>query len=916
MNGPPEPPPPPPGDGVDLPPGAPGGSTGAGDPAWERLQELFDQASTLSPEDREPFLRDRCPDEPALVEQLLGLLQEDARHLPLLDGGLAEAARRVAGSPPPPVGQVGKYRLLEFLGEGGMGVVYRAGRDDLEHEVALKMLRDAWLSPARRDRFQHEQHTLARLEHPGIARFLDAGTLPDGTPFIVMELVRGLPLTGFCASRELGLKGRLSLFREVCEAVRYAHSRLVIHRDLKPSNILVTDEGRPKLLDFGIARTLESMDAPGDPTRTILRMLTPAYAAPEQRTGDPSSILTDVYSLGVILYELLAGRLPEGGDGDPRDSPPAPGSEPRAVPPSEQLSTRLPGIPAGEWADLDVLCLKAMHRDPARRYASVDALIRDLDAFAARRPLEARPDSMRYRVGKFLSRHRGRVAASVGVAAVLAATVTTAGMRLEEAWSQAETEAYRASLIREYLVDLFEAGDPFMEDAPAEVTAAMLLERGVERMDGLEGPDEVRADLLHTLGRLYTNLSDYETAATLLEEAEGLSRSPAAAGGLLPSVLMERGRLLRMTGDLEEAEPLFREAIELLRGRSVDPDPVLAQALTDLGVVLSQQGRYEEAALLLDEAVERFRAAVGDDGSRRLDLAGALTNQSVNVGRQGDYAGAERLLRESMELTAQVRGEDTALHAMDLGTLGVYLEIQGNLPAADSALTRAVAILRDQLGDRHYQTGFALNQLGGVLQRGGELERAREHLEESLEILREVLGSDHPNTAGTLTLLGATYRDLGQPGEAAGLLEEALDIMRSAVGEEHEYSGSVECHLARALHLQTRLQEARDRFASCLGVLDRVLGADHDVNAGFRILQALLMEELGDRAEAERLLLDAHNAFALRMGADAPPTLQARGRVADFYARSGRPEEEARWRLPPEGAEAPADAGAPTGAGS
>ena len=372
---------------------------------WARVQTLFHDAAELTPPDRREFLETQCTDDPSLVDDALALLAEDERGDSLLDRGIGAAADSVLGKSGEhgvPGQRLGPYRLTRMLGEGGMGVVYHAEREDLGTVAAIKVLRDAWLSPARRERFASEQRTLAQLNHPFIARLYDAGSLADGTPWIVMEYVEGTPLTEYCRAHATSVVGRVRLFRDVCEAVQHAHRHLVVHRDLKPSNILVGNDGIVKLLDFGIAKQLDGLEARKDRTRTGLRLLTPAYAAPEQIRGGRIGTYTDVYALGVILYELLVGHLPFE-PGDKIDELEAALTDREAERPS-LASRKNPaaarGDPAGqplrpaEWSDLDVLCLTAMHRDPQRRYATVDALMRDVDHFLNGEPLEARPDSL------------------------------------------------------------------------------------------------------------------------------------------------------------------------------------------------------------------------------------------------------------------------------------------------------------------------------------------------------------------------------------------------------------------------------------------------------------------------------------------------------------------------------------------
>ena len=347
----------------------------------------------------------------------------------------------------------GPYRVTGMLGEGGMGVVYRAFRDDLKSEAAVKILRDPSLSPARRERFAFEQRALAQLNHPAIARLYDAGALPDGTPWFAMELVQGESITSFARSRSLSIEARVRLFREACEAVQHAHEHAILHRDLKPSNIFVRPDGRVKLLDFGIAKPFESLQDPAGLTRTGLRLMTPAYAAPEQMRGEALGIRTDVYSLGVVLYELLARRLPFDLEGrTPSDAATvlmtqAP-KKPSAFVVGEERThtTRGPGRSA--WSDLDVLVLTAMHSDPA------PALRHRGRARARPRSLPGGPtargagDSVRYRTGKFVRRHAPAVTAAALAFVAIVSLVGFYTLRLRAARNAALAQAARTQRIQ------------------------------------------------------------------------------------------------------------------------------------------------------------------------------------------------------------------------------------------------------------------------------------------------------------------------------------------------------------------------------------------------------------------------------------------------------------------------------------
>lgn len=389
---------------------------------WERVQSIFHDATGLPESERLPYLRSVCNGDEALVSDVLALLDADRHGASLLDRDVSEVAERIlSGSTPSlPFKEFGPYRIQKRLGEGGMGVVYLAERKDLGSLVAIKILRDAWLSPARRERFASEQRTLAQLNHPSIARLYDANTSPDGTPFFVMEYVEGVPLTVHCHEHDCTVPERLRLFRAVCEAVLYAHQHGVIHRDLKPSNILVREDGTVRLLDFGIAKHVEGFGDSVEQTATGLRLMTPAYASLEQIRGERVGIPTDVYSLGIILYELLCGRLPF----DLSGCTPAQAERILAEKEAEKPSFVMEQVPVSKTGhkgmavfrktgspELGALCLTAMHKDPALRYHSVEALIRDIDHYLRGEPLEARPSTVFYRVGRFLSRNQASVTA-------------------------------------------------------------------------------------------------------------------------------------------------------------------------------------------------------------------------------------------------------------------------------------------------------------------------------------------------------------------------------------------------------------------------------------------------------------------------------------------------------------------------
>src|ERR1700733_11375318 len=565
---------------------------------WQKVQSLFHQAADLPESDRRGFLKTECAGDPALINEVLMLLQEDSRGGSLLDRDIARVAHDVLHDPAaelPPFKEFGPYRIVKMLGQGGMGVVYLAEREDLGSQVAIKILRDAWLSPARRARFAAEQRTLAQLNHPSIARLYDADTSPDGTPFFVMEYVEGVPLTNYCQQHRCPVAERLRLFREVCEAVLYAHQHAVIHRDLKPSNILVKPDGTVRLLDFGIAKQIESLGDSVDQTMTGLRLGTPGCAGPGQIRGEQVGIQADVYSLGVVLYELLAGRLPF----DLSKLTPAQAERILTEQPAEKPSAKvqdgnLADASRAAWSDLDVLCLTAMHKDVRQRYQSIEALIRDVDHYLRGEPLDAQPDSLRYIANKFVRRNWKPLSAPAAVLAMIVGLVIFYTVRLTRARNAALAQAERTERIQQFMLNLFQGGDPSAGPAD-DLRVVTLLDRGVQEARSLDTEPAVQAELFETLGGIYLKLGKYDQADSLLQSALRTRQSIFGADSAeTAKSLLALGSLRAEQAQYEESERLIRQSLDINKRHLPPNDPAVAKSMVALGTVLADRGEYDQ----------------------------------------------------------------------------------------------------------------------------------------------------------------------------------------------------------------------------------------------------------------------------------------------------------------------------------
>ena len=727
------------------------------------------------------------------MNDVLALLDADADGGSLIDRGIETAARSVLGGdgiPPAFRTAFGAYRITELLGEGGMGVVYLAQRPDLGTLAAIKILRDAWLSPSRRERFASEQRTLAQLNHPSIARLYDADSLADGTPWFVMEYVRGQALNAWADAHDASIDQRLRLFRDVCEAVLHAHRHAVIHRDLKPSNILVTDEGAVKLLDFGIAKQLESLDGPDDRTRTGMRLMTPAYAAPEQTRGGRLGIHTDIYSLGVILYELLTGRLPfDVADRTPseidrmiaEEAPEKPSDAARSPKTPESARARAHEVSNSAWSDLDVLCLTAMHKEAARRYLTVEALIRDIDHFLRNEPLEARPDSTRYRVGKFARRNWREVGAAGAASVAVIVLVIFYTVRVTEARNDALAEAARTQRIQNFMTKLFEGGDESVGPSDS-LRVVTLIDRGVQEARSLDGEPEIQAELLETLGGLYEKMGNLPRADSLL--GASLAKRRALFGPDDPAVgqsLVALGLLRDDQAKLPEAEKLVREGLAKITSARPPGHPSVIDATEALGRVLQDRGDYDHAIPVLEDVL-RMRSATD---TLSPELAASINQLANSHFYAGHYAVCDSLVHRALEMHRTIFGDGHPLVADNLIDLGAIQDEFGKYEEAERFYRQALDINRRWYGDNHFETASNLTLLGRVLVKQERFDEAADALRQALTIQERVYGPVHPQVASTLNEMGSVALNAKRLDDAEGDYRRMLDIYRKVYGDNH-----------------------------------------------------------------------------------------------------------------------------------
>jgi eukaryotic-like serine/threonine-protein kinase len=868
---------------------------------WEQIQSIFHRALDLPEQERPTFLAAECSADAELLAEVRAMLQADSRDTSLLDRGLPEVAYQMVGPADEavPPQDFGPYRLQRVLGEGGMGVVWLAERRDAGNLVAIKFLPHAGLSPARRERFTQEIKTLGKLNHPFIARLYDAGSLADGTPWFVMEYVDGVRFIDYCRDHRLSVAERLHLFRSVCEAVQYAHGQEIIHRDLKPSNILVDENGAPRLLDFGIARELRGLDAASQRTRPGLRFLSPDYAPPEWVRDGNVGFYTDVYSLGVILYETVAGQLPFDRSQFSRDSERGFLAEPDPNPPSLAARRAGPAGVGGEqlsraaWGDLDVLCLKAMHKDPQQRYASVEALIRDLDHYLKREPLEARPDSVSYRLEKFVSRNRRSVLASSLAFAVIVALVVVFTLRLAKARDAALAAAARTQRVEQFMENLFEGGDE--EAGPAEdLRVVTLLGRGVRDAQALNTDPAVQAELYQTLGSVYEALGKLDRADALLQSGlEQRKRIFGPDSREVAETLLHLGVLRSDQDRLADAEGLIREALAMDKRHLALDDPAVARAMTALGRVLARRGNYDEAIALLNDAV-RLQSA---KGGVKTDLLASLSQLAVAQHYLGHYALSDSLNRRVLALDQQLHGDHHPSVADDFMNLGNVQNQLGNYQEAERYFRQAVEIHQSWYGRDNSTTADMMTYIAQALVNQGRYDAAESFVNESLPILEHNYPTGlHQRIALALSIKGAIAVHRGKLEDAENDYRRMAEIYRSLYGDAHQFTAVALSNLAGVYLKKGQYVRAETLLRDVVQRFNQALPAGH-VNIGIaqiRLGRALAGEKRYPEAVVESLA--GYSILTKQASPSAKWLQEARQDLAGIYDALKEPQNASKFR--------------------
>ena len=755
---------------------------------FKRAEEVFFQVIGLDLPVRAAAIERLCAGDAALRKEVESLLAADQTGGQFLATPALGEDFRLDDTPVDDlVGTaVGGWTFQKRLGAGGMGTVYLAERknDDFTQKAAVKVVKRGMDSEEILKRFRQERRTLAGLEHPGIARLIDGGALPDGRPYLAMEFVEGLPIDEYCEKADLGMRATVELFIRVCESVEVAHRSLVVHRDLKPGNILVTSEGQPKLLDFGISKVLDASKA--EATISQERRLTPEYASPEQATGGVITTATDVYSLGIILYELLACRRPY--QFRVRSSREVETVITSAEPPlpsvaAASANARTARSSRAMRGDLDTIVMMALRKDPVRRYQSIEQFRGDLQRFLDGRPVSARRDTLAYRTRKFVARNTLAVVASCalalsmasGIIAVLIQSHATARERDVAFQSRDQSEA-TANFLARMLAEV--------ESGGREVRVVDVLDTAAERIDlDLKASPRVRSGLRSAVGRSYLGLGLYDQAREQFELAAALrSESGAEDPHDRAEGLRDVAALFHATNQPDKAEPLVREALEIFRKIRGESNPDTANAWNDLGAVLRLGRKFDEAEAAQKMALAIRREIDGAD-AKTLAIAESLNNLAAIMRAKGDNVAARDLMEEALEMRRSLLRHDHPLVLQAMKNVAVIAASMGDLDEAVPILREVAEHEKTSLGEKHPNRARTLASLGAMLLSKKDFEQAEEPLRTALAIQMEMVDPNDPSKDATSLNLARALRGQGKTEEAETILVRIADALQGKAGK-------------------------------------------------------------------------------------------------------------------------------------
>ncbi len=800
---------------------------------WEKIKEIFSNALQLKGDERESYMQQACGSDEDLYREVRSLIEAD-QQASILDRPLDRFTREIFDSTREPGEIIGRYKILKELGEGGMGSVYLAERADgqFEQNVAIKILKSGFHTEDQLKRFIAERQILATLNHEHIARLYDGGVTDNGQPWFAMELIEGSPIDEYCRKHQPNLKERLSLFMEVCDAVQYAHRKLIVHGDIKPSNILVTDSGQVKLVDFGISKILKSGEDLGDDNEKSVSQfipVTPAYASPEQLQGGQITTSSDIYQLGLVLYELITGRGPFQLDELTHQeikqvicntSPPAAGDILSENEKRDELE-KWPVKARDVRGDLDAILMKAIDPEPDQRYHSAEQIVADIQRHFQKQPVIARDQTWTYQLNRFFARHKtgtASIAAVLTLLVVYAISVTSHSKQTEEALEQARLEAEKSEQIANFMMGMFEAGDPY-ENLGDTVTARVLLDRGIQYAEELDSQPTVQARMFNVVGRVHRELGEYEKAYPLLKKSLLLKKEHQPSEEIaIADSYYRLGTVMHHMGEYRESNEYFENALDIYGKHPKHESAEYASSLFAHANVRNVHRDPETALKLHKQAYEMRRKLFGE---YHADVAASSRSLGFTYHLLEQPDTADHFLKESYDIYHEIYDPHHPSIAELLTVYARVVERNGDSQRAIEMLKDAVEIRSRAFGEFHTKTGTSQKALADLYRNNGNFETAEEIYLDLLWAIENRLGGNNPLYRPVVQALGKLYLETDRFEEAEPRLRQTVNLLESVLNESHPRVLSARRDLAGCLIELFRLDEANELLAENLNVLTR-----------------------------------------------------------------------------------------------
>ncbi len=806
---------------------------------WEKVQLIFDKVVDIDVSQREKLLDELCESDDVLKKEVLSLLEADSENLSILEKPASELMN--IGQPGSMVGKkIGQYHIISQIGYGGMGEVYLAERDDKQfnQKVALKIIKKGMDSSETVRRFQTERQILAKLVHPNIANLYDGGITDDGLPYFTMEYVEGEPINEFCDNKQLSISRRIELFLQVLDAVQYAHKNFIVHRDLKPANIIVTNDGQLKLLDFGIAKLLSENvidENQVDMTQTGLRIMTPGYASPEQVKGEPITTSSDVYSLGVLLYELLSGQSPYNIAGKTageleqiicHTNPKKPSTAIiKTGDSSKQRDTFPQKLQKMLHGDLDNICLKALEKEQIRRYNSSEQFADDIKRYINGHPVMARPATIIYRTNKFISRHKGAVFAFSFFIIFIISLISFYTMKLADERDKAQFEAEKAKQISQFMISIFEVADPSQSQGET-ITARQLVDEGVKRLDEeLADQPIIKSEMMKELGGVYYSLGLLEKSKELYEKSLILLKEYNSNNLIgIAGVYHNLGDVNYDLGLYKLADTLYNEAYTLKKSVLADNDTLIAIELISLATLSRLENNFKKSQKLYQEALQ-IQLAVME--KPHLEIAYTMNNLGRLYQNNEMLDTAEIFLKESLSMRREILGDNNFEVVASMGSLASLYYRSKKVEEAEKLYNMALNVLLKLVGEDHHYTGGIMQSLANVETKLKKYDKAEEHYLRSYQILLMNLPEDHVNIAFPLAGLGRLLVLTNRPTEGLVHLKEAYRLRKLSLPEGNWMIAYVTTYIGRGNYLIEEYSLAEEYLQMSYEIFLNHFGKDH-----------------------------------------------------------------------------------------